>query len=68
MIDGEKHSLNSGNSADCADIMISDDAVDEFIATAINYGDLSDSSGSATGGFIAAINAGNSTDCEDISF
>ena len=48
--------------------MISDDAVDEFIATAINYGNSSDSSGSATGGFIAAINAVNSTDCEDISF
>ena len=66
MIDGEKQSLNSGNSMDCADIMISDDAADELIATAINYGDSSDSSVSATGGLIASINAGNSTDCEDI--
>ena len=48
--------------------MISDDAVDEFIATAINYGDSSDSSGGATGGFIADINAVNLTYCEDISF
>ena len=68
MIDGEKHSLNSGNSTDCADIMISDDATDELIATAINYGDSSYSSGSATGGLIAAINAGNLTYCEHILF
>ena len=46
--------------------MISDDAADELISTAINYGDSSDSSVSATGGLIASINAGNSTDCEDI--
>ena len=68
MIDGEKHSLNFGNSTDYADIMISDYAADELIAIAINYGDSSYSSGSATGGLIAAINAGNSIDCEDISF
>ena len=42
MIDGEKHSLNAGNLTDCADIMISDDAADELIATTTNAGDSAD--------------------------
>ena len=68
MIDGEKHSLNAGNLTDCADIIISDDAADELIATATNARDSADFSGGATSGLIASINYGNSTDCADISF
>ena len=30
--------INAGNSMDCADILISDDAADELIATAIDAG------------------------------
>ena len=66
VIAGQKHNLNAGNSTDCAEINISDNAADELIATAINAGDSTDFSDDAAGGLIAATNAGNLADCSDI--
>ena len=66
-IDGEEHNFNAGNSTDCYDKLISDNATDELIVTAINAGDSTDFAEDAAGGSIVAINAGNSTDCADIS-
>ena len=65
-IDHEKHNLNSENLTDCADILISYNADDEFIATAINAGDSTDFTDDAAVILIADINAGNLTDCADI--
>ena len=59
MIDGEEHNLNAGNSTDCDDKSIPDDAVDKLIVTNINAGDSTDFDDDATGGLIAAINSGN---------
>ena len=66
LIDGEEHNLNAGNSTYCADKLILDDAVDEFIATDINADNSTDFAEDAAGGLIAAINADNSTDCADL--
>ena len=40
VIDGEEQHLKAGNSLDCDEKSISDDATDEWIATDINAGDL----------------------------
>ena len=52
---------------DCADIMISDDAADGLIATAIYARMLMDCSAYASIGLITAIDAGDSMDCADIT-
>ena len=65
MIDVDKQNINAYNLTDCADINISDNVVDGFIATAINAGDSIDFFDDAAGGFISAINAGDLTDCAD---
>ena len=59
--------INTGNSTDCADPLISNDAADGLIATAV--GDVSSMgcSEDAAGVFIDAINADNSMDCADIT-
>ena len=66
MIDGEEQNLHSVNSTDRADKSIIDNAVDEFIATAINSGGSTDFAEDAAGGLIDYINAGNSMDCAGI--
>ena len=66
VIDVEEHNLNAGNLTYCADKLISDDAVDELIATVIIADKSVDFVEDAAGGLIAAINADNSTDCGDI--
>ena len=66
VIDGEKHNLNACNLTDCADIMISDDAADGLIDTAIDVDNLTDCADDAAGGLIAAINDGDLTDCADL--
>ena len=66
VIDGEEDNLNAGNSMDCADKSVSDDAADELIVTDINAGDLIFFSEDASGGSVATINARNSKNCADI--
>ena len=52
MIDVEKHNINSGNSTDCADITIPDDAADGLIATAIDSGYSTDCYDNAADGLM----------------
>ena len=66
MIDGEVYNLNDGNLTDCSDRFISDDAVYELVANAINAGALTGFAEDVSCGFIAAISTGNSTDYADI--
>ena len=58
--------INAGNSTDCADIFISNDATDGLIATTIDARNLMDCAEDAAGGFIDAINTVYSMDCSDI--
>ena len=67
-IDVEKHNRNAGNSTDCVDITISENAADGLIADAINYGVSMDCSDDYSDGEIStAIDADDSTDCADIT-
>ena len=45
--------INAGNSTDCADISISNDAADEFINTAIDAVNSTDCADDAAGGLIS---------------
>ena len=58
--------IKSGGSTDCADITISDYAVDGLIATDINAGNSTDFSYDAAGGLVASVDSGDLTDCTDI--
>ena len=42
MIDVEKHNINAGNSTYCADVMISDYAIDRLISAALDAVNLTD--------------------------
>ena len=65
VFDGKEQNLNAGNSTYCADKLISYDAANELIDTAINDGDSTDFSDNAAGGLIDAINSVKSTDSAD---
>ena len=67
VIDREEQNLNAGNSTYCADKLISYNAADKFIDTAINAGDSTDFADDDAGGLIAAINYRKSTDSADPS-
>ena len=58
MIASKEHNLNAGNSTDCADKLISYNAADELIATAINDDDSTDFADDDAGGLISDINPG----------
>ena len=58
--------IGAGYSTDCANIMISYDAVDVSIAAAINADDSTDCADDAAFRLIPAIYAGDSTDCANI--
>ena len=66
VVDVDKHNINAGNSTDCVDITISDDAADGLIATSIDAGDSTDCADDHAGGLIAGINAVNLTDCASL--
>ena len=64
VVDVEEPNMNNGNSMDCSDIKISDDAADGLIATDVSAVDLKDFSDDAADGLIFTdINTGNSADC-----
>ena len=55
------------DSMDCADITISDDSADGWIATAINSGNFTVCAKDATGSLIPDIYSGFYMDCSDIT-
>ena len=59
--------INIGNSTDCSDLSIPNDAADGLIATDIDAGNSKDFAEDALDGLIDAINAVNAMNCADIT-
>ena len=64
---GSIATLNAGNSKNCADILISNDAADVLIAATIDAGNSTDCAEYAAGGLIDAINDVNLVNFDDIT-
>ena len=57
--------INAGNSMDCADIKVSDDAADGLIPIAIDASKLTDCAEDVAGWLISVIDADVSINCTD---
>ena len=64
--DSEIDAINAGNSMDCDDITVSDDAAYTLIATAIDSGNFTDCAEDAAGGLNVDIDSGISINCDDL--